>query len=547
MTRAPSSPRASRTTLRRAGIGAVALAAAGRLRRRSAPPGTTCRSAPAASWPRPTPRRTRAPGPAWWPPAPATSCGLVRRQHRRPGRPPWGWDDLRVYAMEDAPTAADGAEASPLGPVRQGRDLERHRHQRPGGRRRRARRGQDRRVAAGPDRRRHAHDVRRHAGRRRPGSAASPCRASTATTATAGRAAARRRPGRGARAPTGSASTSNDAPDRRCRTVDLAEPDLRPRVVAEQTYDARARSRRGSTATPSGWWSAPGCPTSTSCSRPERTAASARRAPRTARSSAPARIEDWLPDGPRRRRATPGCWSTATRAAPRRPRPAPAAWSWSASTPPTPATRSVTGVATASQTVYSSTDRLYLATSAGWGAARAASMVDGTGAASTTRHHRRCTRSRSSDADATYVASGEVGGLVADRWSMDEHDGVLRVAVGADRRHRQLQLGGHLRRADGDPRRGRPGRRARRRRADQVGALVRRPRDRGDLPADRPALHRRPVRPGAPAAAGRAEDPGLLASTSTRSATTGCSASARTPTTAGRPAAGRRRCSTSPT
>jgi uncharacterized secreted protein with C-terminal beta-propeller domain len=32
--------------------------------------------------------------------------------------------------------------------------------------------------------------------------------------------------------------------------------------------------------------------------------------------------------------------------------------------------------------------------------------------------------------DATYVASGVVDGVIADRWSMDEHDGVLRVAVG---------------------------------------------------------------------------------------------------------------------
>ena len=30
----------------------------------------------------------------------------------------------------------------------------------------------------------------------------------------------------------------------------------------------------------------------------------------------------------------------------------------------------------------------------------------------------------------TYVASGTVDGVVADRWSMDEYDGVLRVAVG---------------------------------------------------------------------------------------------------------------------
>ena len=30
----------------------------------------------------------------------------------------------------------------------------------------------------------------------------------------------------------------------------------------------------------------------------------------------------------------------------------------------------------------------------------------------------------------TYAASGQVDGSIADRWSLDEHDGVLRVAVG---------------------------------------------------------------------------------------------------------------------
>jgi hypothetical protein len=34
-----------------------------------------------------------------------------------------------------------------------------------------------------------------------------------------------------------------------------------------------------------------------------------------------------------------------------------------------------------------------------------------------------------SGTDATYVGSGEVEGMVADRWSMDEYDGVLRLAV----------------------------------------------------------------------------------------------------------------------
>ncbi len=32
--------------------------------------------------------------------------------------------------------------------------------------------------------------------------------------------------------------------------------------------------------------------------------------------------------------------------------------------------------------------------------------------------------------EATYVGSGEVEGSVADRWAMDEYDGVLRLALG---------------------------------------------------------------------------------------------------------------------
>ena len=36
-------------------------------------------------------------------------------------------------------------------------------------------------------------------------------------------------------------------------------------------------------------------------------------------------------------------------------------------------------------------------------------------------------------ASASYVGAGEVDGTVADRWAMDEHDGVLRLAVGASR------------------------------------------------------------------------------------------------------------------
>ncbi|WP_167880467.1 beta-propeller domain-containing protein [Nocardioides guangzhouensis] len=96
----------------------------------------------------------------------------------------------------------------------------------------------------------------------------------------------------------------------------------------------------------------------------------------------------------------------------------------------TPRDRSVTAVATSSTTVYSSTDRLYLATSAGWGI-RCCVMVDAVvpgwpGRDGTTQLH---AFALSGDA-ATYLGSGEVDGSVRDRWAMDATDGVLRVAVG---------------------------------------------------------------------------------------------------------------------
>ena len=91
-----------------------------------------------------------------------------------------------------------------------------------------------------------------------------------------------------------------------------------------------------------------------------------------------------------------------------------------------------TAVTTPSETVYMSADHLYLASSAyrvGWGVCcwdvpqpdPMTSGDEGTtylydfGLDGTT---------------TTYAASGQVDGSIADRWSMDEHEGVLRVAVG---------------------------------------------------------------------------------------------------------------------
>lgn len=96
-----------------------------------------------------------------------------------------------------------------------------------------------------------------------------------------------------------------------------------------------------------------------------------------------------------------------------------------------PVDRSTMGVATSSDIVYSSTDRLYLATGTGWsgccvllddvGSGRWGGTYDGT----TTLHAFELT-----GRSAEYVASGEVEGSIRDRWSMDAAAGTLRVALG---------------------------------------------------------------------------------------------------------------------
>ncbi len=102
---------------------------------------------------------------------------------------------------------------------------------------------------------------------------------------------------------------------------------------------------------------------------------------------------------------------------------------------------STAGVATDSSTAYTSQDRLYVATRAGgwWGGWGGRGLEccwgDGPGADAmpqfapdgVTRIHAFALAGTA----ASYLASGEVEGQIADRWSMDESDGVLRVAVGA--------------------------------------------------------------------------------------------------------------------
>lgn len=81
--------------------------------------------------------------------------------------------------------------------------------------------------------------------------------------------------------------------------------------------------------------------------------------------------------------------------------------------PADPQTLHSTAVTTSSDLVYSSTDRMYLATTYRRGSDVHAFGLD--------------------DASTRYVASGTVPGTVRDRWSMSEYDGDLRVATALGR------------------------------------------------------------------------------------------------------------------
>ena len=105
---------------------------------------------------------------------------------------------------------------------------------------------------------------------------------------------------------------------------------------------------------------------------------------------------------------------------------------------------------TPSETVYMSADHLYLASSAyrlGLGG-----LLLGRAPAGRRRRlaadvsDEGTTYLYDFDLDGTattYAASGQVDGAIANRWSMDEHDGVLRVAVGPTTQTGQLQLDRH--------------------------------------------------------------------------------------------------------
>ncbi len=97
-----------------------------------------------------------------------------------------------------------------------------------------------------------------------------------------------------------------------------------------------------------------------------------------------------------------------------------------------PASTDSTAVTTPSETVYMSEDQLYLASSAyraGWQVCcwdLPQSDIEVPGDEGTTFLYGFAL----DGAATTYAASGQVDGSIANRWSIDEHDGVLRVAVG---------------------------------------------------------------------------------------------------------------------
>lgn len=83
---------------------------------------------------------------------------------------------------------------------------------------------------------------------------------------------------------------------------------------------------------------------------------------------------------------------------------------------------------------YESVDHLYLATQSGWADGRRCfDFCDGVDRLSRGMKDSGTSYLFDFELDgtaATHVASGEVEGAIADRWSVDEADGVLRVAVG---------------------------------------------------------------------------------------------------------------------
>ena len=93
-----------------------------------------------------------------------------------------------------------------------------------------------------------------------------------------------------------------------------------------------------------------------------------------------------------------------------------------------PADTEVLGIATDTRLAYFSTTRMYLASSPweAWGCCWEGGMSSSGDDVGRSRLY----AFELDGTDTSYAASGVVDGVIEGRWSMDEHDGVLRVAVG---------------------------------------------------------------------------------------------------------------------
>ena len=379
---------------------------------------------------------------------------------------PYGWGspylrDLMFFAPTPDGVGGGGRRiGQPPAQCARGRpphlagDGQRHRHQRAGGRRRRARRGQDRRRAAGAGpatatlttydvtgrepvelgaRPRPARPPRRAAAGRRPGVVLGSRTGPDGRTASTGRPSRRLWPTR--RAPPCS-STTRPSTRRLVSAVQhgdtvrlvLSDAAARPRLRAAALLARPARRPRS--AQPRGGPRAP----------PRRLAAARDHGRHGGTTRAAARLRQVTV--PERGRAALGTMAVVgfdadDPATPTR-----------MGSPPTPCSP------TSRRPALPRHRRARLGLLLGRARAR-----------DRRRHERRRDRTGSTPSSSTAPARRTSPpawstASIADRWAMDEHDGVLRVAVGPSVGDRQLQLGGHAargrRRAGG----GRPRRRA---------------------------------------------------------------------------------------
>jgi hypothetical protein len=99
-----------------------------------------------------------------------------------------------------------------------------------------------------------------------------------------------------------------------------------------------------------------------------------------------------------------------------------------------PNERDTIGVAGQTSIAYESTDHLYLVDSPGWGGWGRCWCVPAMARTASAARRSTIFQLDLHGARAVHVATGRVDGTIADRWSVDEADGVLRVAVTRDER-----------------------------------------------------------------------------------------------------------------